>query len=230
MKKNIILLLIVLFITGCSSSIEYNFEKDIIKSNIEINFNNQEYLDKIKTITNEYNNTLNENNVYEDILNNVNNTLPTAYEDDDKTLFYYNKTSFENKNNEYNLKYDFNFNYETFKKNYYLNNCFDFYAMNEDESFYHINIKGNFTCNNYDNLKIKVKSSKEIYNASSAVKKNGYYIWNIKEQDNDIYFAISKTNENKPLIQTYKITFGIIIFVLILIIALIYKKVTSTYN
>lgn len=228
MKKILLLslLLSLLFITGCSSTIEYHIKNNEIESKMIINFDNNSFINYLNTITNEYEDLTDENDIYQLVLEAEKDFLPTA-SIVDNNLNFYSKDSFISDNYNYTETYIYNFNYDEFADNYYLKNCFDSYIFREKNDYYFIQITGNYICD-YDitNATIKIKSDMKVYNANNDKKKNNYYIWNIKETDNSIFFSFSKTEEenNTLNISKSKIIIGALLIAILSIIIILYKR------
>lgn len=224
MKKFILLITLLFIITGCSNSIVYEFKEDEINSNIEISFTKEEFENYMKENSeHQEENSEIEESLEELIEQSYEELSFIAIEEDDKTS-YYEPIESKQKNDEYIYKYGYNFNYDNFSDNYYLNNCFEYYNTTEDDDYYHYKLSGLFTCDTSNSFKLEIVA-KDKYIISNADKKdNNSHIWNIKEDDNDITFSISKASKKeKNKISIIYILGFILILILIILACTLYK-------
>lgn len=197
MKKILFIFLIMFFLTGCDNSITIDF-KDNINTKIDLSFT-----------LNEYNN-YSEIDEREELISSIEaiRNDKEAFINGNGELFI--EKSFTNTNDYYNASYEYNYNYYNFKDNSVLHTCFDYFGTTEDVDNIYISIKGKSKCSRF---KLVVKGEDRII-SSNAKKVNDEYIWNIQEENNDIFLAVSK---NKVSNNTFNV-WNTIYFIMALII------------
>lgn len=228
MKKMITLFLLLFIITGCSSSVTYDFGEKDIKSNIDIEFHQEEFKDYINSnMVHTEESLKTEDTTEEFIISKYNETSIIALKKDDK-YEYYEGNKYEKNGDKYKYSYKYDFDYENFIDNHYLNECFDFYFVSEDDNFYHYNISGKFTCGNDEKMQLIVKSDSKTINSNSSNVKDEKHVWDIKTEDNKISFSISKENkiEEKQIVTTTHII-GLVLIVILIGLAFVFHKLTK---
>ena len=215
MKKIVMLFSCMLLLTGCSTNLKYNFD-EYIESNVNTSFNLNEY----KKVANDYygndfgdqsDDVLKQN--IESSKNKVN-----AFINNNST--FYNTVSYSSNSNLYNASYKYTYTYLNFKDNYFLNQCFDNFIMSQDDAAYYFKISGDSKCNGANLI---ITANNRMINNNSTNVKNNEYTWNIKEKDNNIYFAISRVAMNDSSINVLYVVY-FIIGLAIAFIAYIFKN------
>ena len=194
MKRLLMLFVCLILLTGCEANIKYKFGENI-ESTISASFNINDY----KTFAN--------NNYGNDFGNQEDSVLRQSIERSRSTInafinngsTFYNPISYSNANGIYNGSYKYTYTYSNFKDNYFLNACFDNFLVQEDSGAYYFKISGNSTC---AGAKLTISTDNRMINNNSTNVKNDEYSWNIKESNNDIYFAISKIPMSDSSINT----------------------------
>lgn len=229
MKKVLFLLVLIILITGCSANVTYEFNDEGIDSTIEFLFNQEEFKKYV-----------NENSVHEEgrfntsseteqfIRDKYQEITLIAYEENDQ-FKYYNQKNLEKENNKYKYTYNYSFSYDNFEKNYYLKDCFDHFIVVEDDDYYHYSIKGIYSCDNEKYLKLNIIAKDKDILSNADTKKDDQHIWNIKKENNDISFSISKGQKEKNTVIN---SFHIIGFILITILGIfgfvLYKLINKS--
>lgn len=230
MKKIILFIALTLLLTGCSGKMTYEFTESKINSKATIKFNIEEYKKYQRANSDEYE----DDKLFEGA--SADNLVKTTYDSSsiiatnkDNKMTYYTKSSFKKENNEYNLTYDYTFTYDDFKYNHQLKECFDTFTATSDDNYYYYNVKGKYKCGDESIYTLEVIAKNRIFKSNADKKDNDVHSWNIKKNDNDIYFVIAKNEIAK---QGFKKTY---IFVFLTIIVLsaasffILKKANNNY-
>ena len=226
MKKILILFFTLILLSGCSIDYTLEFKDFSIDETLEYTVSENEY--------NNYNNSLNETinkNIYEffeyqPIL---------AFNDNYQLQHNVEKNSIANG---LYLKYTYDYNYNNFNKSYILQECFNNYSILNEDEYYYVSVKGKMDCY-YNDINIKIKSTKKVMYNNANKYKDGYLIWNINsnnKDDVDIVFQISKTEANdgkeserfkksKTNVSTYLLTIIVLIVIILTIVFYIsYRK------
>ena len=215
-KRIISIILITIFITGCSAKYNLKIDDSVIEEELLLYNANITELKK--------------------------NNIPTNYEYDDidtfnkkiKDIDYY-KIDY----NDNNTSINHTFNYKDFKKSTILNKCYDSVDTYTDGKSFIISTVGDFKCFDYfedlDEVNINIYSQYRLIN-SNADNKNGFnYQWNINTNNisNGIYLELDLSKRNNTLLEmiyTSKLYYTIIIIGLTLacaIVYLIFKKISD---
>lgn len=210
MKKIILIITIILFLSGCSGNINYDFNENEIDSTIETQFTLDEYFHQYYDHDNKIEKPT-DNELLIDLSEKKSMLSIKAFINDEQSEYKQTKYSKLN-DKDYLLEYNFKYNYNNIKDNYIFNKCFEFFNTYEDENYYYYSLSGKFLCE-YDNINLNITSKNGVGINNADKLKDNIYTWNIKEE-NDISFAISK-----QLIET-KNTSSIRIIGLIVIILL----------
>lgn len=183
MKKLVFIFLLLFCLTGCDNSVELDFSEDI-QAKVSLSFT----LDEYKARLDEPN--LDDEEVKSRIESMIG--FRNAFTDPYSDLF--EEKSFENNGNSYNGVYEYTYTYSNFNDNSVLNNCFEYFGVQEDKNKLYIFASGQSKCAPF---KIIVKADDRMVSSNENVKDGNNYIWNIQESNNDIYMTISKTTINK---------------------------------
>lgn len=230
MKKIFILLILLFLVTGCSNNIIFDFTEENIKSNIEINFNQEEfktYINKNTVHTEERFST--KESTEEFIIEKYNEASPIALKIGDKYEYFQNE-KYEILDDQYKYSFKYDYNYDNFKDNSLMKDCFEYFFIEEDDNFYHYNIKGSYTCSEAKNIKLIVKSETKNIRSNSTEIKDNQHSWNIEEDNNNIIFTVSKDNQEEKSkskgIGTMQIV-GIILIIILAGLSVLFAKLTK---
>ena len=199
MKKTkfILIIIFILFLTGCSSNYDLNLDTDSIDEKLTINMTKEEYMENYDTLISNKS-VFDDNSVFYDIdiIDNVDNYLVT---------------------------YSHSYDHEDYFNSLNLNSCFneiyhDIYGNQET-----INLVG-FNCLQGDSLRVIVDSKYKIYNSNAHIVNGNKNIWDIDSNNKDninISFVVdyNKTYFNKDLVLSI-----LLIIVLICLVAILFKK------
>ena len=224
-KELFLLLFIVILCTGCTSEIYYNFGEDGIDSKITIKYNVNEYTKYVNDTDEEF---------------NVNRTY-TSYQvkTGSEKLFDQNKINrFANidtvkysgkltqNNNDFVYEYTYKYKYNEFKNNNIFNNCFSIKFIREDDNAYYYSLSGYYTCRYVKNMQFKVEAKDRLLNTNSKNIEGDTATWTIDQEDNNIYFAISKDKVGNGGNGWY-IAAGVIVGILLVVTLFLYKKINQ---
>lgn len=223
MKKIISLLALVVLMTGCSTKLETNFKDNTIELSYNSTFTQDEFKEEYNgNVSHDFTITEANETVIKDILDN---SSYLAFKDNNSELLTLNK--FENNNGEYNISYNYLYRYDNFNNNYLYNDCFEYFTFYEDMHYRYYKLNGEYTCGKTNNLKFTLKSDYKVMGNNNDTRGNDEYIWNIKETNNDIYFAISKDHkEEKGIVSKWQII-GFSAIIVLMIVVLITLKIVS---
>ncbi len=218
-----LLLVIVILCTGCTSEIYYNFGEDGIDSKITIKYNANEYT--------KYANDTDEGLLIDRTYTNY--QVKTGSE----KLFNENKiNSFANmdnykysgkltqNNNDFIYEYTYKYKYDEFKNNNIFNNCFSIKFIREDDEAYYYSLSGYYTCRYVNGMQFKIEAKDKLLNSNSKNVEGDTATWTINQEDNNIYFAISKDKVGSGFNGWY-ITGGVVIGILLVATLFLYKKI-----
>ena len=227
MKKLLVLIGLLIIITGCSANVTYEFNEESIDSTIEFIFNQEEF----KKYGNE--NTVHEEGRFDTeadtekfIKDKYEETTLIAYQENGK-FKYYTPTKYEKLDNQYRYLYKHSFNYDNFQNNYYLKDCFEHFLTIEDDNYYHYTIKGDYSCGNENDLKLNIiAKNKDVLSNADEVK-DDKHIWNIKKENNDITFSLSKSEKAKSSALSTIHIIGLVLLAILGIIGVVLYKLIN---
>lgn len=179
MKKIVIIFLMLFCLTGCANSVEFDFDKDI-KTKVSLSFT----LDDYKAHIDEKNISDAEARSRIEALIDFRNAFTDPYSD------LFEEKSFVNNGRNYKGVYEYTYTYSNFNDNSVLNNCFEYFGVEEEDDSLYIFASGESKCAPF---KLIVKADDRMLSSNEDDKKENEYIWNVKELNNDIYMVISKT-------------------------------------
>jgi len=236
-KKILIILIGIIFLTGCSNEIIYDTNSiDTINYNLNIN---DMYTENIISIL--------PSNAYEIAYN--------SEDDDVKPLEYnlllknsypllanfdiqYNKNILE-RDNDYKVILDYEYVEDDYIKSTFLNTCFENKNIIQEENYLEINLSGRINCYMDNTINIYVTTDYDILE-SNGKKENNTYYWTIDDSNNtnvDINYKISRVKKNmkkyynsknsKKLSSNLLTILGATIILITLII--IYKNISKKY-
>lgn len=213
MKKIVIIFLMLFCLTGCANSVEFDFDKDI-KTKVSLSFT----LDDYKAHIDEKNISDAEARSRIEALIDFRNAFTDPYSD------LFEEKSFMNNGRNYKGVYEYTYTYSNFNDNSVLNNCFEYFGVEEEDDSLYIFASGESKCAPF---KLIVKADDRMLSSNEDDKKENEYIWNVKELNNDIYMVISKTtiSETKA-----KPNFFNVMDIICIVIALIIGAVAFILN
>ena len=220
MKKLVFIFLLLFCLTGCANSVELDIAEDI-KTKVSLSFTLEEY----KTSLSDSNLTDEEVKSRIDSMFDFRHAFTDPYSD------LFEEKSYENNGNSYSGVYEYTYTYSNFNDNSVLNNCFEYFGVQEDKNRLYIFATGKSTCAPF---KLIVKADNRMVSSNENSKDGNAYIWDVKEKDNDISIIISKTVIKEPTVKqeakTETKTFnavdivGIVIAIIVVIVALFVNK------
>lgn len=218
-----LLLVIVILCTGCTSKIYYNFGEDGIDSKITIKYNANEYTKYVndtdegllidRTYTNYQVKTGSEKLFNENKINSFANMDNYKY-----------SGKLTQNNNDFIYEYTYKYKYDEFKNNNIFNNCFSIKFIREDDEAYYYSLSGYYTCRYVNGMQFKIEAKDKLLNSNSKNVEGDTATWTINQEDNNIYFAISKDKVGNGFNGWY-ITGGVVIGILLVATLFLYKKI-----
>lgn len=211
MKKYIFLILILIFVSGCTANYELEIKSNKIKEKLTILETNIELFDK----ENDSGWTLRDS--FEALLS--------------KDEFSKNDYSIKSLNNKEQLGVEYyNKKLESMINSTILNQCYSNPSVIIDKNIVKIKTGDSFECyelyENLESVKVTFKTNHKVIYTNSDLKQGNSYIWNITEKGNkniEISYDNSKTNFDFVLYLGIFIVF----IVLIIIATVIIKKLKN---
>lgn len=206
MKRKYLLLILVLFVTGCSA--EYNLKISNNTFKETINF----------TVENEVNQQVTQGDIEQD------DQLTPFLEEKTSSLitndkFY--KKKVKNIDNYTQVEMKYNYDEEEFKNSNSINLCFEYPDLDFSDNYY-IHLQGEFYCLYGDSIDIKIETNNKVYSNNADEVLGNVYIWHIN-QDNqdyvDIQIDIDKGISNSNILV---IVVGILVFIGLCVITYIF--------
>lgn len=230
--KRIILLVILLFLTGCEKN---NYAVNTINYELNIDTNFQEKIiftlpqnayDLAKQNQDEDYTSLEYSLLYED-----NESINSNHEKK------YNK-EIDKEKDKVTVSLDYNYTEDDFIYSNYIMNCFENYNLTSNEESFIIDLSGEFYCLNDKILNIKIKSSYDVLDSNGTntedgytwqINENNYNNVNIKHEISRDYYDMEQTiteeNNSNNTWEIIKSVLGIAVVIIILIILTkFYKK------
>lgn len=215
MKKLLFIIILILFISGCSSTYNLEIANDSFKENINLKFDKNEIPSE---------------SFVEDIEDIEIDDQITPIIKEEQSAFFSVKNKYYNKKVLYydnyidvNLSYEFTEN--EFKDSNSLNSCFENFIFDNMDSYY-IHVYGNFYCLYSDEISISIKTDNKVIRSNATSVDENIYTWKINQdnkQDIDIELEVSKGFPWKSIIR-YSIIIGLSLIVLFIIVYCIYNK------
>lgn len=222
-KELFLLVFVIILCTGCTSEIYYNFGEDGVDSKITIKYNANEYTKYVndtdegllidRTYTNYQVKTGSEKLFNENKINSFANM--DTYKYDGKLT---------QNNNDFIYEYTYKYKYDEFKNNNIFNNCFSIKYIRDDDEAYYYSLSGYYTCRYVEGMQFKIEAKDKLLNTNSKNVNGDTATWTIDQEDNNIYFAISKDKVGSGISGWY-IASGVIIGILLVITLFLYKKI-----
>lgn len=226
MKKIILIFLLIVLTTGCTNNVNINFEDNGVEFDVESKFTLTEY----KNVASVYNTEIDLNMSNSELESLIyreqdNFTFPAYYEEENSSneSFAMLKTKLTNNKQNYELTGEYLYSYDNFKDNYLLNYCFDYFSFTEDKESYYFKIAGDYNCS-YENIKLNIVAHNRMVNNNSNDVNDNTYSWDIKKENNDIYFVVSKEKLEFKQNNIFYIIGGIIVGIMIIVTLGFYKK------
>ena len=227
MKKLLLIFIMLFIVTGCNNNVIYEFEKDSIKSTIELKFNQEEFKTYYKSTGGHADEEFKDTESVNDFINKLQQGTDLIAIVEDNKVEYYENTKKEQKDKEYLYEYQYNYTYDNFEKNYYLNDCFEHFITTEDNDYVHYKLSGDFTCENMDSFILKVKAKDKNIVSNADETKDDYHIWDIEKENNDITFSISKAEKTKTSVFSTVHIIGLVLLAILGIIGLVLYKLIN---
>ena len=216
MKRIIIGLLLILVLSGCSASINYEFEKEKIKSTINADFTIDDYYDNLETEIGDKD--MNNQEKEELLFNDKSSIVLNAFSNNN---IQYSEVKFDKNNYKYNVLYKYDYDYTNIKDSYFFN-CFENYKYFEDEDYYNFELSGSYKCNT--SIKLKVSSEFGIDKSNSIEVKDGVHTFDLYEENNKIVFSVRKHRfNNVNTTKTIRIVAFVIMMIMIFITFMAYR-------
>jgi len=184
MKKNILLITMLIFLTGCSVNYNLKFNKDTIEENITINVENDQEKQNTKYF---------ENRDFYAII-------------DAKTESQYKKE--KDKNSNYNFSYEYSL--KDFKNSRFTS-CYDAYTLTDNDGIISLNTSKKFKCltydyNNIDNLTINITTDYKVVETNADEVEGNTYKWNINKNNSEnkpIKFSYNVNKKRRIILSEF---------------------------
>lgn len=217
MIKKLFFLVSLIFLSGCTINYNLNIDKDNLIEDISGTVTDDEIIPEVEGKS------------------DVNPKYYYLYLDDSALISDNNEKYIKNITDIENGK-KFNFNY-TYKNNYdkskIINSCFEKHMVNETDTYYSIELKGEFYCLYSDRIDVNVISNYVVLENNAKEVNGNKYSWVIDNSNNvNISLTISKeVKYEEPsktkFISTFQLI-GLIIFVVLTgITYFLYRKKNS---
>lgn len=211
MKKILLIMLTMLFLTGCTVNYNLEIDGDNLNEVITGNVTKKEY--EVKETDN------GENLIYA-LFNNDQNALF------DEESPYLRTLEDKGKTIDYNFSYLYNYNFD---RSTIINTCFEYHMVDETEDYYYIKLSGKFYCMYSDKININVTSNNAVLENNAMKVDGNVYSWVIKkDKDADILLNVSKkmkhSNNKLKVMNTFQIIGLVVLVVLCIITIFLYKK------
>lgn len=215
MKKHIISLIFILFLTGCTVKYNIEFKDDKVFENFDVVVTEKEP-NSIKY--------LKENDFY-------------AYFNPE--MIKYNKTISTDKDIT-KFNYSYSYNIDDYKNSMALSSCFSGYSIIKEGNYYLISTSDGVKCmtSDYstiiDELDIVITTNHKLIDTNADEVSNYRYIWHINREnyvDKSIYLKIYQDkyviNYKNSVTNTLLIVLGIFVLVILPIIYIVLKRKKS---
>lgn len=215
-KKIIILIILLLSVTGCTTDYNLTIEDDYVTENIVATIPSSSVNKKSKTKKIESDNQ---------VIPFINNPQYVFNEKDGIT---YNKTVQLDKSNNYIVTLDYKYTFNDFLKSKAYNNCFqDSYINKEENGTIPIVFKGKFYCLYGDKININITSSREVLGNNADIVNGNTYTWiidNNNVDDTNIQLLLSKNKISNSSNIINLILVSILIIIIIIDIYIVKNK------
>lgn len=213
MKKVLTLFICIFLLTGCDVTYNLIIDDDTFSEQIIIPFSRQ---------------TTTDEDITEYLKNKIGITTD-RYENK-----YYN-IGVETTPDFYNLIYDYKFDFEGFKKSFFVDICYPNMSIKDNEKEIIIKSGNGFRCLNPDNgviadsAKINIKTSLEVIENNADSVSNNTYTWNI-DYDNYKTREVNLKLKKDEVKKKYDFSFIIYILIILGLIGFIYAFVKSKFK
>lgn len=201
-KFKIIILFIILFLTGCTGSGEYNLtiDKDKVSENIKI------------TVPND--------NFQNDSLDGY--PIELEFEEDyyalkDQKIFYNKKV--EDTKTDKIMYLDYTYNINDYEYSNFLNSCFEDLDYENTANYMTIDATNFLNCMNGDEITINIKTDLKVLKNNADIINDNIYTWNINKNNfvsKNIMIKISK-KEFPYLLLLMSLSFILLTFIIIIL-------------
>ena len=199
MKKILIVVLFVFILTGCNNVVSVDFN-----SNIDTKINVSFTLDEYK----QYSGSLSDReNLDEEIDAIISEMRPISDNYDEM----FKENSMNRNGYTYTGEFEYTYNYANFRYSELFNRCFDSFVVDEEDNLIHIFLKGDSICAPFT---LKVKAVDRMLNNNADSSNKGEYTWEVKKEDNEIKFDISKNPIEPSGLSTKSIIYVIIAIIM----------------
>lgn len=201
MKRKILCLLLLIFLTGCSTEYNLEFKDGKFKDNVKIGQFDSNKIGDFDTLE------------------------PVATYVDKETQYY----ALNYKDNYLYLNHEYTIN--DYKKAAALIECFDKYEITDDEKYYYIHASGEFKCLSYlgyknDSVKVNFTTDLKVESNNADSISNNVYTWTFNDNNYKnkeiIIKLIKKNNKGKIIIAS--------ILCILLIMFILYKRLKKHIN
>lgn len=206
MKRIVLLVICMFFVTGCTMNYEINFGRTVINENISAEMDGNIY---------EVASSIDGDGFYlEKEL--VEGKIPSlkGYKD-----YYSRKIRVEGNTSYVDLNYKYS--YDNYKDSYVLSRCFEKSYVENTEDYIYVSLGGNFKCFKEDDIRIKVSTVYDVIKHNANEVKDNDYIWDIKlsDDENKVELYIAKEIIEKETKSSFDIK--VIIFIAIVILGIV---------
>ena len=206
-KEIVSLILLIVVLSGCNITINFNFDESGIKSTVVSRFTLDDYNDFANMDEDE---EIRKEDLYDSLIENKKAVAFNAFEDGDEE---YQEDYFKEEDGYYLSSYSYKYNYDNFTNNYFFKHCFTNFEFSENDELYIYKITGDYVCEfPVDNIKISSKNG--IDDSNSVDIKDDVHSWYVFDEENDISFSIRK---NKIDDESSSSSLRIIAFIIILL-------------
>ena len=209
MKKKYLILILVLFLTGCSAEYNLKISNDNFKENISFVVEKQ----NIQQLTND-------GIELDDQLTPFINEKTEAVMDESK---FYKKKVKEDDNFTY---VDMKYNYDEieFGKSSSINLCFEYPELDFSSNYY-IHLQGEFYCLYSDSIDIKIETNNKVYSNNADEVSGNVYIWHVNENNKDFVDIEIEVDKGMSLNMIFGVIISIFVILIISVVGyMIYKK------
>lgn len=225
MKKTIMLLFIMFFITGCEKEADYTLEifSDTIKETASItlkedDYDKANYLNDIFSITSEQYD--NDKDSGSSIISEIKKEELNATSEPDDL--------FQKSIKEDEITLNFNYNNDNYGISKIFTSCFNKTYYDSTEKYYVIKGYDRFKCLYKEEVKIAVKTDYKVIDSNADEINGNEYIWYFNEDnyiEHEVYLQVSKQLKRKSHI-TWKMYIAIAMLIIFILYKLINKKNT----